>query len=105
MKVLRKFFTCIYRKTKQKSPQQKKNLKEASKKVCYVINDQGQFKFLGKEIADPGVDRVYHYISETFYFLLKESNSKLNELYYTWYLISTSDLEKNHSTAKMMVQA
>lgn len=67
------------------------------KNICYVINDQGQFKFLGKEI---GVYGVYHYISETFYLLLKERNSKLNKLYNTWYLISTSNLEKNHFIAK-----
>ena len=53
-------------------------------------------KFLGKDIEDPGPYGVCHYISETFYQLLKETDSRLNDLYNTWYLISKSNFQKGH---------
>ena len=70
------------------------------KNICYIVNDQGQFKFLGKDIEDLGPYGVYHYISETFYQLLKETNSWLNDLYNTWYLISKSNFQKGHPVPK-----
>ena len=70
------------------------------KNICYIVNDQGQFKFLGKDIEDLGPYGVYHYISETFYQLLKETNSWLNDLYNTGYLISKSNFQKGHSVTK-----
>ena len=70
------------------------------KNICYIVNDQSQFKFLGKDIEDPGPYGVYHYISETFYQLLKETNSWLNDLYNTWYFISKSNFQKGRSVTK-----
>ena len=70
------------------------------KNICYIVNNQGQFKFLGKNIEDPGPYGVYHYISEISYQLLKETNSRLNDLYNTWYLISKSNLQKGHPVPK-----
>ena len=70
------------------------------KNICYTVKYQGQFKFLGKDIKYPGSYGVYHYISETFYHLLKETNSRLNDLYNTWYLISKSNFGKGHPVAK-----
>ena len=70
------------------------------KNICYIVNDQGQFKYLGKDIEDPCPYGVYNYISETFYQFSKETNSRLNDLYNTWYLISKSNFQKGDSVAK-----
>ena len=70
------------------------------KNICYIVNNQGQFKFLRKDIEDPGQYGVYHYISKTFYQLLKETNSRLNDLYNMWYLISKSNFQKSHVVPK-----
>ena len=70
------------------------------KNICYIVNNQGQFKLLGKDIEDLGPYGVYHYISETFYQLLKETNSRLNDLYTTWYHISKSNFQKGHPAPK-----
>ena len=70
------------------------------KNICYIVNNQSQFKFLGKGLEDLGPYGIYHYIRETFYQLLKETNNRLNELYNTWYLISKSNFQKGHPVPK-----
>ena len=70
------------------------------KNIYSIVNDQGQFKFLEKDIEDPGPYGVYHYISETFYQLLKETNIRLNGLYNTCYLVSKSNFQKGHLSLK-----
>ena len=101
VKLLRTLFTHISRKTKQKFLWQNKNLATGIRKTSvYIVSNQGQFKFLGKDIEDWGPYGVYHYISETFYQLLKETNSRLNDLYNTWYLISKSNFQKGHLVPK-----
>ena len=85
---------------KQKFLQYKTKLATGIRKTCYIVNDQGQFKFLGKAIEDPGPYGLYHYISMTFYQLLKETNTQLNDLYNMWYLISKLNFQKGHPVAK-----
>ena len=70
------------------------------KNISFIVNNQGQFKFLEKDIEDLGPYRVYHYISETFYQVLKETNSRVNNVYNTWYLISKSNFQKGHPVRK-----
>ena len=50
------------------------------KNISFIVNNQGQFKFLGKDIENPSPYGVYHYISETFYQVLKGTNSGVNDL-------------------------
>ena len=91
------FYSCLLQNETEVFMTEEKFSKGYNKSICYIVNDQGQFKFLGKDIEDPGPYGVYHYISKTFYQLLKETNSWLNDLYNKWYLISKSNFQKGHS--------
>ena len=94
------FYSCLSQNKTEVFTTEEKFSNGYKKNICDIVNDQGQLKFLGKDIEDPGPYRFYHYFSETFYQLLKETNSRLNDLYNTWYLISKSDFQKGHPVAK-----
>ena len=53
-------------------------------------------RFLDKEIQNPGIYGIYHYISESFYAILLNTNSLLLDIYSTWYNISKNSISANH---------
>ena len=96
------FYSCLSQNKTEVFTTEEKFSNGYKKNICDIVNDQGQLKFLGKDIEDPGPYGFYHYFSETFYQLLKETNSRLNDLYNTWYLISKSNFQKGHPVAKII---
>ena len=44
------------------------------------------------QIADAGNHGIYHYVSDSFYNVLLNTNPHLKEIYHTWYLISRKNL-------------
>ena len=74
------FYSYLWQNETEAFTTEQKFSNRHKKNICFIINNQGQFKFLGKDIENPGPYGVYYYISKTFYQLLKETNSRLNDL-------------------------
>ena len=60
------FYSYLSQNDKEVFTTEQKFSNGHKKNICYIVNNQGQFKFLGKDIEDPSPYGVYHYISETF---------------------------------------
>ena len=61
-------------------------------KILYVVKKDGTFAFCIDQIADAGNHGIYHYVSESFYNVLLNTNPSLKEIYHTWYSISREKL-------------
>ena len=60
------FYSYLSQNDKEVFTTEQKFSNGHKKNICYIVNNQGQFKFLGKDIEDPSPYGVYHYISKTF---------------------------------------
>ena len=65
----------------------------------YIVKkkNNGTFTSNINQIEDVGNHGIYHYLSQSFYNILLNTNLSLKEIYHTWYLISKEKLLKEHS--------
>ena len=83
VKILTKYFTTFCMKTIQKFLQQKINLKLEKKIKSYTLSKKnGTFTSYINQIEDAGNHGIYHYISESFYTVLLNTNLCLKEIYH-----------------------
>lgn len=55
-----------------------------TEKILYVVDKDKKFRFLDEEIKNPGIYSIYHYINESFYSILLNSNPCITEAYLTY---------------------
>ena len=65
-------------------------------KILFDVKKNDSFDFCIDHIADAGNHGIYHYVSKSFYNVLLNTNPRLKEMYYTWYLISRENLTAEH---------
>ena len=66
---------------------QRKNIDTVKRKI-YILDKEKNVRFLDKEIQNPFTYGVYHYLSESFYSILVNKNSRRLDIYSSWYNIS-----------------
>ena len=91
-----KFYTYLVENNTDVFTTDARYLNGKKEKILYILDKEKIFRFLDKKIQNPGTYGAYHCISECFYSILLNTNSRFLDIFSIWYNISKNSISSNH---------